>query len=200
MFNKNVDYDPFAGGELSRVVPSTEAQKEIWASVLMGDDANRSFNESVTLTLKGELDVAAVRNALQYTVDRHEALRSTFGPDGETICISKASEVQFELVDLSHLSAQAMEQEFVRYTDRSVDTPYDLVNGPLFGACLCKFSDRESRLIIFGHHIVCDGWSMSVITTELGSIYSAYASGLEPQLDEPGQFGDFALSEWNQVR
>ncbi len=191
-----VDYNPFDEGELSRVAPSTEAQKEIWASVQMGDDANRSFNESVTLTLLGELDVSAMQKALQYMLERHEALRACFSPDGELICIRKQADVSFSIVDLSAFSADKKASELRRQLDLSVDTPYNLVLGPLFGARLFKMDAKDYRLNIYAHHIVCDGWSMSIIARELGSVYSEYASGGEPKLGTPGQFGDYAINEW----
>ena len=47
-----IDYDPFAGGVLSRVVPSTEAQREVWLASQLGEDASLAFNESVSLRLR----------------------------------------------------------------------------------------------------------------------------------------------------
>src|SRR5690606_33399133 len=52
-----VDYDPFAGGALARVVPTTEPQREIWLADQLGRDASLAFNESVTMRLRGRLDV-----------------------------------------------------------------------------------------------------------------------------------------------
>ena len=34
-----VTYNPFETGPLSKAVPSTEAQREIWASIVMDDNA-----------------------------------------------------------------------------------------------------------------------------------------------------------------
>ena len=48
-----VDYDPFAGGELEIVVPTTEAQREIWLADQLGPEASLSFNLSVSLRLLG---------------------------------------------------------------------------------------------------------------------------------------------------
>jgi hypothetical protein len=85
-----VEFDPFAGPELLRVVPITESQAEIWAACLLGgDDASRAYNESVTLCLAGPLDQAALRRALQMLVQRHEALRSAFSADGKYCCVFK---------------------------------------------------------------------------------------------------------------
>ena len=83
-----VDYDPFADAELSRVIASTEAQKEIWSSIQMDEHASCAFNESVTLKFNGKLDFKALTDAANYIVNRHEALRTTFSHDGNNLCIS----------------------------------------------------------------------------------------------------------------
>ena len=44
------EFNPFSGAEILNVIPTTESQMEIWLScALGGDDANRSFNESISL-------------------------------------------------------------------------------------------------------------------------------------------------------
>ena len=65
-----VDYDPFAGGELACVVPSTEPQREIWLADQLDAEASLSFNLSVSLRLRGVLatltdaDLDGVRTAV----------------------------------------------------------------------------------------------------------------------------------------
>src|SRR5690554_729188 len=82
-----IDFDPFAGPRLVKVVPTTPSQIELWLSCIIGgDDANRSYNESVSLDLKGELSQSAISSALEQLVERHEILRSTFSSDGKTLC------------------------------------------------------------------------------------------------------------------
>jgi hypothetical protein len=59
-------------------VPAIEPQMEIWLScVLGGADANRSYNESVSLRMSG-VKSPAMEQALKEIIVRHEALRSTF--------------------------------------------------------------------------------------------------------------------------
>ena len=64
-------------------VPLTEGQRQLWVLAQMGNDASGAYNESMTLRLRGRLDVTAIRKSLQQVVDRHDALRTTFDPKGE---------------------------------------------------------------------------------------------------------------------
>src|ERR1700743_2689366 len=81
-----VEFDPFAGGHLINIVPAIEPQKEIFSSYLVGgEDANRSYNLSISLRLKGPFNEAALMHALQELVNRHELLRSNFSADGTKV-------------------------------------------------------------------------------------------------------------------
>ncbi len=71
-------------------IPLTESQTEIWLAAQMGDEASCAFNESVSLTLRGALDAAALREALALLFARHDALRARFTATGESMHIARA--------------------------------------------------------------------------------------------------------------
>ena len=71
-----VDFDPFKGPVIERILPTTEAQREVYVASVMGVDANCAYNESVSLILTGKLDRASLELALIDLVRRHEALRA----------------------------------------------------------------------------------------------------------------------------
>lgn len=68
-----VDFDPFADGEMEKAIPVTESQQEIWLACELGaDDANCAYNESVTIRLQGDLDIALLETALFCVVERRQ--------------------------------------------------------------------------------------------------------------------------------
>ena len=190
-----VDYDPFAGGALSRVVPTTEPQREVWLAARLGDDASLAFNESVSLRLRGALDATALGKALQEVVARHDALRASFGPDGETFCVLEDGAFALPLTDLSVLSATEREARVASIKRAGVDTPFRLETGPLFQAELLRLSANEHLLLMNAHHIVCDGWSWWVIVRELGERYAQHRDGSARELSAAEAYADYALSE-----
>ncbi|QYO62887.1 hypothetical protein JVX88_23125 [Leptolyngbya sp. 7M] len=111
-----------------------EAQKEIWASVRLGKDANCAYNESQTLKLQGRLDIKALRTALQALVNRHEALRTTISPDGSTLCIADLLTLELPLTDLSELNGPEQASKIANLKRYAVEQPFDLEHGPLFRA------------------------------------------------------------------
>jgi amino acid adenylation domain-containing protein len=190
-----VDFNPFANGELLLVAPATESQKEIWASVQMGDDANCAYNESQSLRLLGQLNIEALQAALQQLVMRHEALRTTFSPDGSILCIATSQVFDIPFLDLSSLEALQQEVEVANLRQQSVERPFNLEHGPLFRAQLLKLQTQEHLLILTAHHIICDGWSWAVLMTDLGKLYSALKNGETPDLDKPEHFSEYVASQ-----
>ncbi|MGV8944004.1 amino acid adenylation domain-containing protein [Thermomonas sp.] len=187
-------HDPFAGGEIARVVPTTEPQREVWLADRLGPDASLAFNESVSLRLSGTLDQAALEAALQALVSRHDALRANFGPDGETLCVRMENGLILEHADLSGMTPSAREAAVATRQHKAVETPFDLVREPLFRAELLTLSAQEHLLLLTAHHIVCDGWSWWVIVRELGQLY-ADAQARESTLPPAESFADYALAE-----
>jgi amino acid adenylation domain-containing protein len=191
-----VDFDPFAGDKILFTAPSTEPQQEIWASVQMGDDANCAYNECVSLLFEGKFDVAALRHGFLQLVGRHDALRTLFGPDGKTLCITAAPEsVDIPLVDLSALDEEDRRIKLASILAAAVETPFDLQKGPLYKASIVKTGENSHQLIFTAHHIICDGWSAGVLLPELGEFYSACKTGTAPQLPPAFQFSDYAKAQ-----
>jgi amino acid adenylation domain-containing protein len=190
-----VDFDPFADGDILLTAAATEAQKEIWASVKMGDDANCAYNESISLSLKGELHLETLQIAFQALVERHESLRTTISPDGNNLCIKTSPTLEILPIDLSQLSSEEQKAKIVEFKQQAVTQPFDLEHGPLFRVQLLKLHPYEHLLILTAHHIICDGWSWGVIITDLGKLYSALLQGLSTDLDEPDLFSEYALQQ-----
>ena len=188
-----VDFDPFAEGEVVVTALATESQKEIWASVQMGAEANCAYNESVSLKLSGELNLKVLQESFQQLVQRHEALRTTFSPDGNNLCINDSAEIDVCVNYLSQLSPAERQQQIDKLRQQSVEEPFDLEHGPLFRVQILKLQPQEHLIILSAHHIICDGWSWAVLITDLGKLYSAFKQGITAELEESDRFSDYAL-------
>jgi len=191
-----VDFDPFASGEVLNIAPATEPQKEIWTSCMLGgEDASRGYNESVSLRLKGNVNLGFLEKALELLIDRHEALRSAFSRDGSTIIILDHVSNYFSSTDLSALAADEQEKSIEHDILEDALHVFDLLNGPLFKAGIHKLSDQDYHFTFTGHHIVCDGWSLGVILQDLSKFYSALAGHYPPALPEAKPLTEFAREQ-----
>ena len=189
-----VDFDPFADGELLLTIATTESQKEIWASVQMERNANCAYNESQTLRFKGDLDVQALQFAINQLVQRHEALRTTFSPDGINLCIAATLQIDVPFLDLSGVELSERDRKIADLRHYAVSDPFDLEHGSLFRAQIIRLSALDHLAILTAHHIICDGWSWAVLMPDLGNLYSAMKHGKTSNLDEPELFSEYAIA------
>jgi amino acid adenylation domain-containing protein len=178
-----------------RDVPLTENQMEIWLAAQLGDAASCAFNESVSLRLRGRLNTTALQTALNQVVARHDALRASFSPTGEAMHIAAPTRVDYPLTDLSDRPAAEAEKIYAELLDGDARTPFDLVQGPAFRCHLIAFSAESFALMITAHHIICDGWSINVIVSELAELYTGLCRNVAAALPPAMAFSDYARAQ-----
>ncbi len=193
-----IDFDPFAGPEIIQLIPLAKPQEEIWLSCkLGGDDANRSYNESVSLKLKGQLNRQALETALLDLILRHESLRSTFKSDGTQVLIHKNWPLNLIYQDLSAQTSLNQQKNIDQFVHQEALLTYNLSSGPLFKTVLFKLSANEHYFTFSAHHIICDGWSLGILLQDLSKLYSALNQGLQPQLPEAPQMSLYISEQIN---
>lgn len=189
MASTDTDFDPFAGPAINKTVPTTEPQREMWAAMRFSQEVTLAYNESVTLTLLGSLEVQRLSTAVNQVVARHETLRATLSGDGLSLLISEPSTVTLKVIDLSDLDSDMQRASFDDLVHHDTSTPFDLARGPLYRFKLAKLSATEHRLVFTAHHIVCDGWSTGVVLRELKELYNHEA------LPPAESFATYALQQ-----
>ena len=146
---KRVDFDPFAGPEIIRMARAVEPQQEIWLSCAIGGpDANRAFNESVSLLMKGHWNQHAMEKSLEHLTHRHEALRSSFSADGTEICIYKNVVLNLEYEDLSGITDEQQKAFIKEFAKKDACTAFDLLNGPLFRFAIFTLAPQKHYLTL----------------------------------------------------
>jgi amino acid adenylation domain-containing protein len=91
------------------------------------------------------------------------------------------------------------ESEARKLARAEAEKPFDLARGPLLRAMLVRLSETKHVLLVTLHHIVADGWSITLLVQELGVLYAAYCSGKESSLrDLEVSYADYAVwqREW----
>ncbi|HEV2764076.1 MAG TPA: condensation domain-containing protein, partial [Pyrinomonadaceae bacterium] len=182
----------------SRLPPLSFSQQRLWFLDQL-EPGSALYNVPSAVRLQGELNVAAFGRALEEIVRRHEALRTTFAViEGRGVqLVSPAAALQVPLVDLAALPADSREAEVKRLAREEAARPFDLSAGPLFRAQLLRLSSSEHVCLLTMHHIVCDRWSLGILTAEIGELYQAFAAGRPHALPElPIQYADFA--QWQR--
>jgi amino acid adenylation domain-containing protein len=151
--------------------------------------------------LRGALDPAALQQALDRIVQRHEALRTVFSwEDGAPVqVIRPPAPVPVPLIDWSGLPEEEREAALFPFLRESAQHPLDVVEGPLFVASLLRLGADDHVLSFQTHNAVWDGWSFDIFRRELAALYAEATGGPPARLpDLPVSYGDFAAwhREW----
>lgn len=178
-----------------RRIGMSEGQRELATAISIDPAASLSYNLSFSLHFDGAIDAAALRTALDGLVARHDSLRASFDVDSMTLTIHPHRAAALEEVDLSGLGELEQKARRDALHAKNARTPFDLLEGPVLRAALVRYSASRTELLLFVHHIACDGWSMGVLMSDLAALYSAALVGKPAKLPRRQ-----ALPHWSRPR
>ena len=156
------------------------AQRRLWRLARVAPRGT-AYNVFHGVRLRGRLQVRTLAAALGRLVARHEALRTRF-PDTEqgpvaVVDPAPAAPRTLPLVDLAGLAAPRVRLACERVLADQAGRPFDLVQGPLLRTALLRTAESEHVLLLAVHHIVIDGWSLTVLVRDLFALYAAMSTG-----------------------
>ncbi|TMB60860.1 MAG: hypothetical protein E6J51_12635, partial [Chloroflexi bacterium] len=154
-----------------------------------------AFNVPLSFRLSGQLDVTALKAAINAVLRRHAPLRtSLITVDGRAQQVIESElTVRTAVVDLRLLNASESKKEADRWIAREITTPFDLASSPLLRSLLLRTADAEHQLLLTMHHIATDGWSLALLSDEISEAYRKLIRGEEASFTGlPLQYADFA--------
>jgi aryl carrier-like protein len=177
-------------------IPLSFAQERLWFLDQL-DPGKAFYNIPVAVRLGGPLDIPVLRECLSEMVRRQESLRTTFADHGgrprQVIAAAPSSAAAVTCVDLSGLPEGAREAELTGQLAAEARRPFDLARGPLLRVLLFRLSGDDHLLVPTSHHIISDGWSMTVFLRDLAALYEAGLLGRpSPLAPLRLQYADYA--------
>ncbi|MFE9458281.1 amino acid adenylation domain-containing protein [Streptomyces californicus] len=143
------------------------------AAVGGGEDQLDVYHVQVVIRLADDLDADRLHAALRTVTGRHAPLRTAFtgGENGWTQRVHSSPEPEFEELDLRRRKPKEQERRAVRRADEDRRRRFDLAAPPLLRATLIRRTDT-CEIVLTGHHLVLDGWSLPLLVRELLHAYA----------------------------
>ncbi len=193
-------YHIFAHNDKTVFITSAQ-QKRLWLLNQMNPNSEQAYHISQAMTLTGELRHAELQQAFCLLFERHQAFRTRFFVKNDQILQeviegSYPEISQHDLSDYSHIEQQQLLKDLLSKISM---TPFDLSAAPLVKLAVIRLQKNKYVFFISMHHIIADGWSLSILIKELNTLYSQLCS--EQTCDLPDltiQYGDYA--QWQQPR
>ncbi|WP_172380729.1 non-ribosomal peptide synthetase [Vibrio sp. Vb339] len=175
-----------------KIFPLTNAQKSIWTLGQFLED-NIAYNNPLAITchIDHEFEPGRVERTLTKMVNSHDIFRTTIRVvDGEPCqCIDNLSSFDFSFDDITSMPEVDKNLWVMRVAREEGRKKFELTRGPLFRWRMTKTQPGEYIIMLTFHHIVSDGWTVSLCFKEFMTTYFGQA------VDHSAQFTDYALKE-----
>ncbi|WP_157995691.1 non-ribosomal peptide synthetase [Thermomonospora amylolytica] len=168
-------------------VPLSFAQRRLWLlDQLLREDAGprQAYHLPLAVHLRGDLDRAALEQAIWDVTARHETLRTVFaehdGTPYQRILPPEQARPALEV-------ATCTPEEFIA-------RPFDLARDIPLRVAVFDTGEREHLLMAVFHHIAFDEWSFGPFAQDVARAYAARLEGRAPEWEPPAvQYADYTL-------
>lgn len=133
------------------------------------------YNLAFSLELEGEIDVAALRRAAIDIALRHESLRTTFS-DNDGVPLPQLHSELGVTLDVRRVAESELEATITAIATQ----PFRIADELPLRLSLLQTDSRHAVLVAVVHHIAADGWSLGLLSRDIGLAYAAQVSGQSP--------------------
>lgn len=155
-------------GAIADVMALSPLQQGLYSLTAMSD-GDDPYLIGMSADITGALDVSLLHDCAEAVLVRHPNLRAAFF-QGD---LKRPVQVIPEKADVAwrHVRCGQSEVETREREERA--RRFDLGRGPAIRFLLLETDERRWRFVITAHHIVIDGWSLSLLVSELLALYRA---------------------------
>ncbi|TCJ89555.1 amino acid adenylation domain-containing protein [Nocardia alba] len=171
-------------------IPLSYAQQRMWFLNRL-EPGSAAYSIPIVLRMSGQLNLDALRAALEYVLDRHEVLRTVYpyaeGAPSQVVLSGAPASAPMTVLSVA-------EPELAESLSEFVSTSFDVtVEGPV-RVRLYELEPNEWVLAVVVHHISCDGSSLGPLARDMMTAYAAHLLGETPNLAPlPVQYADYAI-------
>lgn len=170
---------------LVAVYPATPTQAGMLFHALH-DINSCQYLEQLPYELRGRVDEARFEAALRAVVARHQVLRTLLVwrdvPQPLQVVLAQV-DLEFARVDLPATSNEETRAKLDGWLESDRTRPLPLERAPLLRFAWLRHAAERRHLVWTTHHVLGDGWSMTLMLDEVLALYTARSD--DPPLSDP---------------
>lgn len=129
----------------------------------------------------GALKPTSVEEAFNHLFERHDVLRTSFNYDdlnNPVQIVHKDRKVDFTYKDIRDIEATEEKENYVKsFVKEDFDRGFDVRKDVLVRVSVLQLDEEEFTIVWTFHHILMDGWCMSILTNEFFAVYNQITKG-----------------------
>lgn len=129
----------------------------------------------------GVFEETLVGNALHLLSERYDVLRTAIVYEGMTNpkqIVMKDRRIEYEFIDLKGYENEYAQEVFNSIKTADVNRGFDLQKDALLRVKFIRIAEQEYKMIWCFHHIIMDGWCLSLIYGEFLTYYDKLRKGM----------------------
>jgi amino acid adenylation domain-containing protein/non-ribosomal peptide synthase protein (TIGR01720 family) len=177
-------------------LPLTPLQQGIVFHSLRDPDI---YCNQLRLTLDGALDAEALRRAWEQAQQRHSMLRTSFhwrDMPAMRQRVHAQVELSWTVADWRGLDEAARAAALDQLMRAEVARGFELEQAPLQRLQLVQVADQRHELVWSSHHLLLDGWSVSLLLADIFALYRQALGDASVRLKTAPRFSDYV--RWHE--
>jgi amino acid adenylation domain-containing protein len=147
----------------------------------------------VSCRLRG-IDASIFAHVWQQLIDRQTILRSAFvwkNVEKPLQVVGRHVGLGLEQQDWRELSPGVQEERFEAYLEADRIAGFNLMKAPVMRLALFQTGERDYKFLWSHHHILMDGWSVSLLLSDFFNLYKAVSGGGNHQAEHRRPYRDY---------
>jgi len=176
------------------IYPLTPMQHGMLFHDLLSSGPQRPYIQQVLWRMNESVALPDLQRAWQHVTERHPILRTFViweDRDEPIQIVCRATTLPWREVDWSNVAYDAIEMALEEHLAADRAEGFVLTRAPLMRLCAVRLPTGAVQMIWTFHHLLIDGWSLSLILAEVLTAYDALRQGLLPPVAPGAPFRSF---------
>ncbi len=138
------------------------------------DGNSNTYIEQFTCDFPAGVDIAVLKYCWGHLMDKHSTLRTGFIYDEiktPVQCVFDNVNMPYQEFDFSDFPSEEIKAKTQDFLTKDRHTGFDLSTAPLMRITMIKTGDDSYKMVWTHHHIILDGWSVSILMAEFMNLY-----------------------------
>jgi amino acid adenylation domain-containing protein len=179
--------------QIESIYPLSPMQQGMLFHTLYAPNSGVYFVQSV-FTLSGNLNVLAFEQAWRRVIELHPILRTLFvwkNRQHPLQVVCKSVNLPWNNNDWRSLSSEEQEESLLTFLQAERERGFELDKAPLMRCTLIRVADNTYQFIWSHHHLLIDGWCLSIVLKEVWAFYQAFDRGENLYLNAPPPYRNY---------
>ncbi|MCM3008272.1 plipastatin non-ribosomal peptide synthetase PpsD [Bacillus subtilis] len=164
----------------------------LFHSLLQKD--SQAYVEQASFTIEGKVNPQFFQNSINALVERHDIFRTIFISQNvsspQQVVLRERNVIVLE-EDITHLNEAEQSQFIEQWKEKDRDRGFHLQKDVLMRIALIQTGESQYTCIWTFHHIMMDGWCLSIVLKEFLHIYASYVNASPITLEPVQPYGKY---------